>query len=275
MGCSVVSTWEVRAVEGLIADGVTRPAVCSCALRGSPGCQRLRLIVKPHATPGLAGAQLGRELFGTLLARELGVPVAEPALVLVAAPHAHDMSIRVTAARGKGVTVSPGLAFGTVYQDGLRSLLGYPDKLTEAGLADAVSLYCLDTILGQRDRLEANPNCALWHGRVLAYDFEATLGDDTLAVTRWRRPLSELLDPQPVFTRALRKRGPVPSVEPFVQALSALGPELLDQIVGCIPDEWSFEGLSAARHVNAVRERAEEFIDEMGRRVLIWQSRSR
>jgi len=70
---------------------------------------------------------------------------------------------------------------------------------------------------------------------------------------------------QHVFSRALRK---VPAPQDFLDRLSSLSDEVIQSFSNQIPPEWQSEDLpKIERHLKLMREHAEEFAEEITRRL--------
>jgi hypothetical protein len=110
--------------------------------------------VKALGLPEVTRLGLICELLGNMVARELGILTATPALVEIdqATADALNMSLQ-----GRGLTVKPGLAVGTTFLRPLHPVIG---TLPDDAAAEVPRLYGVDLVMQNPDRRASNPNCA-------------------------------------------------------------------------------------------------------------------
>jgi hypothetical protein len=226
--------WEVQYLEKVLDSGRTRPLVLRCSQLGvNPSPLPRTLIVKALGLPEVTRLGLICELPGNMLARELGVLTATPALVELDADTALALNMSL---RAKGLRVDPGLAVGSTY---LHPLHQVPPsgKLPDDVVAEMPRLYGFDLAVQNPDRRSGNPNCAILEDKLLAYDFEMAFSFLMLignTVGAWE------ITKHGIFARHLlypRLRHQEPSWKPLLDSLRELTAERLDQLIGHLPSD--------------------------------------
>lgn len=228
----VLLRWEVEYLEHVL-EGRTRPLVLRCAQLGATqNPVRRSLVVKAVGLPEVTRTSLIRELLGNMLARELGVHTATPALVEIDAEMANALNVSLSA---KGLRLEPGTAVGCTY---LRPLLPVAGDLPEPAATEVPRLYGFDLAVQNPDRRVDNPNCALFENQLLAYDFEMAFSFLMLigsTLEAWE------VSRHGIAARHLflpRLRGKKPNWQPLLDALRALTGERLDALIELLPPTW-------------------------------------
>jgi hypothetical protein len=249
--------WEVQYLEKVL-DGRTRPLVLRCTQRGiNPNPHPRSLVVKALGLPQVTPLGLICELFGNMLARDLGVLTATPALVEVDddAAAALNMSLEE-----RGLRVEPGLAVGSSY---LRPLFPAIGTLPEHAVVEAPRLYGYDLAVQNPDRRPENPNCALFEDKLLAYDFELAfsflrfIGD---AAEAWEVTKHGLFARHVMYPRLRHRK---PSWQPLIDSLRDLTVERLDQLVGHLPADWRGDVQRVRTHMVSLLESLSELEREL------------
>ncbi|HWO18406.1 MAG TPA: hypothetical protein VNO30_06505 [Kofleriaceae bacterium] len=181
-----------------------------------------------------------------MLARELGVVTATPALVEIDADTATALNVALAA---EGLSIKPGLAVGTTYLRGLLPVIG---ALPDEAAAESPTLFGFDLAVQNPDRRIDNPNCALHENHLLAYDFEMcfsvlmTVGATHAAweVTRHGLAARHVMYPR------LHKRSP--SWSALLAALQTLDANKLDALIGQLPASWQQDMHAVRAHVLAL-----------------------
>ncbi|MGY3563179.1 hypothetical protein ACVWXP_006448 [Bradyrhizobium sp. USDA 4463] len=114
---------------------------------------------------------LAREAIAVCLAADLGLPVAEP-LIVVVTPE-WIASIPDPAVRAK-VAASSSLAFGSKLATGQYSVWNTGTTVSASMLLTAAAIFVFDAIIQNFDRREENPNCLVNGEKILIFDHEMT-----------------------------------------------------------------------------------------------------
>lgn len=253
----ILLRWEVQYLEKVL-DGRTRPLVLRCTQLGvNPSPVPRTLVVKALGLPEVTRLGLICELLGNILARDLGVLTATPALVEIdeAAAAALNMSLQ-----GKGLKVEPGLAVGSTFLRPLHPVIG---TLPDDAAAEVPRLYGFDLAVQNPDRRVNNPNCALFEEKLLAYDFELAFSFLMMvgnAFEAWEVSKHGLCA-QHIFYPRLRKKKP--SWEPLLASLRELTAERLDDLIGCLPADWQGDVQRVRTHLVSLLGALDEFEREL------------
>lgn len=239
----ILLRWEAQYLESVL-NGRTRPLVLRCTQLGvNPSPLPRTLVVKALGLPEVTRLGLICELLGNMLARDLGVLTATPALVEIdqATADALNMSLH-----GRGLKVEPGLAVGTTFLRPLHPVIG---TLPDDAATEVPRLYGVDLVMQNPDRRASNPNCALYEEKLLAYDFELAfsflmaVGNSFEAWEVSKHGLSA----QHIFYPRLRKQNP--DWNPLLVSLRALTPERLDELIDYLPADWQADVQRVRTHL--------------------------
>lgn len=260
---------DARRLEKIFKSGRTHPLVIDCEkqIQGQKsGSASLHLmVVKARGLPEVSEQSLFCELFGNLLARELGISTPNPALIRLS-PNFVDQANQVLAS--DHIQIQVGIGVGCEYFPQF-----YP--ITENGnmkpeeVEQATRIYAYDLLVQNPDRRQDKPNCANHKGQIVAYDFElcftflmALIGVKTSPweITKHGICLKHF------FRTALRAKEV--SWAPFLGALQALHKSRLDVIIGELPEGWKQWGLAVQRHIEQVIINIREFEFELQRSLL-------
>jgi hypothetical protein len=257
----ILLRWEVQYLERVL-DGRTRPLVLRCNQLGvTPSPQPRTLVVKALGLPEVTRLGLICELLGNMLARDLGVLTATPALVEIDQDTAAALNMSL---QGKGLKVEPGLAVGTTFLRPLHPVIG---TLPEDAAAEVPRLYGFDLAIQNPDRRASNPNCALFEDKLLAYDFELAFSFLLVvgaAFEAWEVSKHGLYL-QHIFYPRLRQKNP--EWEPLLASLRALTAERLDELIGLLPPEWQGDVQRVRAHLVSLLRSLDEFEQELQRSV--------
>lgn len=183
-------------------------------------CQPQPRAAKPGrealGLPEVTRLGLVRELIGNMLARELGVFTATPALVEIDGETADALNVSLSP---RGLRIEPGTAVGCTY---LRPLLPATGVLPEEAAVEVPRLYGFDLAVQNPDRRIQNPNCALFENQLLAYDFEMAFSFLMLIGNTFEawEVSKHGIAPQHIFYPRLR--GKLPDWNPLLTALRTL-----------------------------------------------------
>jgi hypothetical protein len=253
-----VETWEAEALEQVKESGRTKPMVLSCKRAGGGVHERRPFLVKAIGAPEITALSLRNELLGMLLARELGLTAADPALIEIP-PDVAD-AINATLKR-YGFQIMSGTAVGSAHMTGLVPL-GLPMQLPEAAQDEAAAVYAFDLLTQNPDRRVSNPNCALREGHVFPYDFEMCFsftrlifgGGDPMDLEKHGIYRDHLFRP------TLHKLSSTIDLGPFCERLKRLAKKgRLDALVATVPEAWRGGTDQIVGHILAVASRASDF----------------
>jgi hypothetical protein len=220
------------------------------------------MVVKSLGLPEVTQSSLCAELFGNLLARELGVETPAPALVDLTPEFVEAIK---PALFPRGIRPQPGLAAACEYfRGGFASAV--PDAaLTRGELAQAARIYAFDLLVQNPDRRPEKPNCAQRGGRFMAYDFEMAFSF-LLVIGQKDEPWEVAkhgLGPKHLFYSSLRAAEI--DWEPFLTDLAGLSDDRLDWLEGCMPEAWRPWTARVRRHLVAAKMHLSEFAWELRR----------
>ena len=107
--------------------------------------------------------------------------------------------------------------------------------------AQASTLYAYDLLVTNPDRRIVKPNCALYNGELLAFDFEnsfsflhALFGPKPWLVSQLLVPLKG--PDKPFFQKELKQRGA--DWTPFMQTLEQMSASRLNELTKDFPSSW-------------------------------------
>jgi len=266
-----LSLWEPEQVLDIAKTGRTHPLILRCACRDGESGQRERLefVVKGLGLPEVTKESLFAELFGCVLAREVGLLAPRPVLVDVSPAFAdlvNDSKLLPLA-----VSLQPGLAAGFEYYN--QAILPATSivSLTEEQFREAASIYCFDLVTQSPDRTASNPNCLMLRGHLVPIDFGMCFSFlyalrlvDTAPwqVSHLRFAASHL------FAKHLRDRRPFDwDDEVLAQIRPVLNRERLTELVSATPREWRQHDEDVIDHLVQVGEHFDEFKWELLRSV--------
>jgi len=272
----LIETWEAQRFEKLLEVGRTRPLVVDCAYyppksaneetstSGSPPDHRL-MVVKSLGHPEVTEISLFSEVFGNVLARELGVATPTPALVNLSPEFVHAVAPLVAE---YGVSLTAGLGSGCEYLHGGLTPAVPGGFLTQEELQQATLIYGFDLFVQNPDRRRDKPNCASFAGSLIAFDFEMCFSFLLPIVGHaqaWEVSRHGIAGNH-LFHSVLKTRAP--SWTPLIDRLRALTVERLDQLAAALPGAWQSEAARVREHVTEVIMNLHEFELELQRSLL-------
>lgn len=272
----MIETWEAQRFEKVLEVGRTRPLVVDCAYYPSassneetnpaanPPDHRL-MVVKSVGHPEVTEISLFSEVFGNVLARELGVTTPTPALV--------NLSPEFTLAVGSlvadfGICLTAGLGSGCEYLHGGLTPTVPGGSLTQEELQQATLIYGFDLLVQNPDRRRDKPNCASFAGSLIAFDFEMCFSF-LLPIVGQAQPWEvsrHRIAGNHLFHAALKTRPP--SWMPFIERLNALTAARLNQLASALPGVWQSEAARVREHITEVIMNLNEFELELQRSLL-------
>lgn len=268
--------WEAARYIRPLKSGRTSPLVLSChrTVQDDAGTSRLirqDFVVKARGLPEITDQSLFRELFGNLIAQEMGVITPTPALVELTPEFvqvANQQLARDPDLAPRNVRLSPGTAVGTEHLGGGLSPIGSVALLTEAQRKQAVQIYSYDLLVQNPDRTaKGKPNCATLGDQLIAFDFELCFSFLLVfTIGRQAQPWEVSkhgLGSEHLFHRVLR--GEQIDWEPIRTALGRLSDGQLARLCGMLPAPWQETVQRVCTHLSAVRDHLPEFLIELQR----------
>jgi hypothetical protein len=274
----MLKTWEARRYEKILETGRTKPLVIECIrsplAENSEGeiFNKLRktFVVKTLGNPGVYEIGLFCEVFGNLIARELGINTPEPALIHlspefvgVVAPHLKNSGIQLTA----------GLAAGCEYlAPGLSPVL--PGTfLNDDELDQAIRIFGFDLLTQNPDRTRqkadgngnGSVNCASRSGTLVAFDFElcfSFLFSFGIQPKPWQVSKLPFFQSH-IFRQSLQSR--TLDFTDFFSRLKSLSSGRLDVLSSDLPEPWRGRASDACEHILQVVKKASQFEVELRR----------
>lgn len=273
----MIETWEAQRFEKVLEVGRTRPLVVDCAsyphassneetnTSASRPDHRL-MVVKSLGHPEVTEISLFSEVFGNVLARELGVVTPLPALVNLSPEFVQAVRPLVTE---YGISLTPGLGSGCEYLHGGLTSAVPGAFLTQEEIEQATLIYGFDLMVQNPDRLRERPNCASLSDSLVAFDFERCFSflfpiigglAPPWAVSRHGIAANHL------FHATLKTRSP--KWKPLIDRLRALNAERLDQLASSLPGEWQPTATKVRDHIIEVIMNLPQFELELQRSLL-------
>lgn len=225
--------WRATEFESVFERSRTKPLVLWCEHKDDDGkVESKRFLVKSPGHPEVLESNLFAELFGNLLARELGIQTPRPAIIVLTEPLVKSIQPLLP----KEIQLRVGFGVGCEYLSPITPLLS-DWKMPLALRPQASMIYGLDLVTANVDRRIGNSNCALWNQALLAYDFECSFS--FLHALFGPRPwiVSQLgIAQHHVFQRELKAVGT--DWAPFINAFKLLDARRFDEIVKDFPIPW-------------------------------------
>lgn len=269
----MLELWQAERLEKVLISGRTCPLLLECArstaepqsgLRFESATERRLMVVKALGLPEVTPESLFREMFGNLLARQLGVGTPTPALVNLEP----EFVAAIKPFLPNQVQLHTGIGVGCEYfRHGFTNVL--PDAyLSDELLAQAALLYAFDLLVQNPDRTRNRPNSALRAGNLIAYDFE--LAFSFLMVIGKPTPVWEFsqhgIAADHLFRSTLRNR--TVDWQPFVSAVSSLTKRQLEALCDPIPSAWCGQAAQVIEHLLKVKRHARKLAVELQRSLL-------
>jgi HipA-like kinase len=208
------------------------------------------------------------ELVASLLAKELGLPVPEPAVVEVD-PSIAELLPQDDHRLAETIRRSGGLNFATRVVVGGLGTWPVDRAIPGAIRSVAMEIFAFDALTQNADRRFDNPNLLSSNEQVYmidhdqAFSFLYALNANAPA---WNVVGLGFLE-QHVFYRGLK--GKPADLGRFREALQSLSDAKIDSISEDIPDEWRNEKLPRViSHIKDARDHAEELVEQVTRRLL-------
>lgn len=243
----------------------TKPAVLRC--EDESGQTVGYYVVKLLGGLETKEAGLVREMFGSSLAKHFGLFTPEPAIIKIEADLA-ELIAESEPGHAVRIRQSVGLNFGTELMTGF-SPWPVEKSIPEAMRQTALDIFSFDALIQNPDRRYTNPNLLVKGDVILVYDHElafAFLLDILPSATPWKLSDQRYLESHVFFTK-LRSR-PVDLMR-FVESLAGLSDSRIGRMSAEVAPEWNNGILfKIEAHLRLMREHAEEFAEEIRRRLV-------
>ena len=207
------------------------------------------------------------ELYASLLAQFLGIYAPAPAIVLIEKDLTEAIADAVSDPRHADIIRnSVGWNFGSCFVPNISS---WPvDKHVPAAIRDdATKIFAFDALIQNPDRAFINPNLGTCGNQLIIFDHELAFSFlSAIFPSRepWKLATETYLDNH-VFVGHLK--GERCSLD-FTGRLNSLSDALFREFASQIPEIWNSEDLSKIEaHLRLMQEHAEEFAEEVGRRL--------
>jgi hypothetical protein len=232
--------------------------------------EHLELLVKGAGLPEVTRQSLFAELFGCVLAREVGLLTPRPVLVEVSSDFA--ALVNDTKLLPKTVALQAGLAVGfEYYNQALLPATGI-SSLTDEQYREAASIYCFDLATQNPDRIVSNPNCFVLRGHLIPIDFGMCFSFlyalRLVETAPWQ--VSHLrFATNHLFAKHLREKRQLDwDAEVFAHIQPVFERErLLELLEGAVPSEWRERDDEVVDHLAQIGEHLDEFKWELLRSV--------
>ena len=224
------------------------------------------MLVKSKNTE-VAETHLFSELFGNLVARELGINTPEPGRVHISAEFADALKFSPAT---RHIVLAPGYGVGCAYLRGLAPTANFNTPKSEE-LADMQTIFGADMLMQNPDRRPEKPNCASFRGGILAFDFELTFS--FLLPLIGKQPPVWAIDQQGfhqnhLFYSELKRRQSDLDWTPFCQRFETLMAERIQKIFALVPADWNAYAEKVNAHLGEVRANLSRFHDALIRSLL-------
>ena len=269
----MLETWEAKRLERIISSGRTRPLVIECSRssdeiedRADEIDESSLKVVKAFDLPEISAFGLFSELFGNSLARVLGLETPEPCLVHISTPFATAANLVL---RREGLELKAGLASGCQhFSGGYRNVI--PETLSSDELQEAAQIYAFDLLVQNPDRIRQRPNCAIFSGNIISYDFE-TAFSFVLLIGKQPSPWEVSkhgLAKNHLFYSVLRAKKKEVNWKPLVSRLRKLKRDQVEELTSGFPHEWLGYAPKVYSHILTVAEHVKDFELELRRSLL-------
>lgn len=255
----MILTWEAENLENQLKSGRTKPLVIECSRAGHTN---QTFVVKAVGLPEVTQGSLFQEIFGNLLARELGVNTPDAALInlgtdFVASVNRYsDFKLHLVAGIGAG---------SKYFKLGFNNITAGATLTTEE-LAQAALIYGFDLIAQNPDRRTDKPNCAMRSGQLMAYDFEMSFSFLLPILGKPAAPweFSQHGIAERHLFRAVLMTQQV-DWSPLTLALKSLNAKRLKHLVSTLPDNWAEPAVRVCEHFLALRNQSTKLAVELAR----------
>jgi len=258
----------IEALQGFseFGTGTTKPMLIRGVCRTTH--EKSDYVVKYLNSPRMSFESSCRELLASFIARELGLNVAEPALINVTSNFADSL-------RGKegfnNAINSIGLNYGSkFFGPGFMELI-HKQHLNEEQLVQAKQIFALDIFISNADRRIDKQNMLTNGTKIIIFDHELAFGfimDIIKNPTPWIIGESDMIWIKNHFFYSTLK-GNEHNFITFVEGLYVLDDNFWEKANSLIPNEWKTGQISKIRQnlMDLINNR-EIFLNEINRLIL-------
>jgi len=245
--------------------GRTSPLLCGCSdQHGAPSGE---FVVKLLGRPDTGGCGALFEIVASRLANHFGILVPEAAAVDVTPDFARLLSDSLPALV-PAINASVGLAFATRVISPMSTWF-VGRTIPEVMFAHATKIFAFDSLIQNVDRRTEKPNLFTQGDDLYIYDHENSfsfLFALSVGSKPWILEQDTYLDNHPFYSRLKSKKL---ELGDFRERLAMLKDDALLKIRRDIPHEWIHEHLNRIEaHLTEVREHADEFVEQVIRRLV-------
>jgi hypothetical protein len=233
---------HIQALSGfdVLRNGSTEPMLIGGADRTSG--KRNRYVVKFTKAPRMSFTAAGCELLGAWMGKELGLNVAEPAVVHVGEAFADSLSGRNGYQDARN---SAGINFGSVYLEGFFELIKGKSALTHPLSEEARNIFAFDMFVSNSDRGAGKPNVLTNGENFVIYDHELAFSFIRLlpslrSKTPWLLGEAEREMYEKHFFYSYLKNSRIDFYE-FTERFSQINDYFWSRVVQFMPPEWYTE----------------------------------
>lgn len=245
-----------------MSTGRTSPALFACETANG----RADYVVKLRGGMERPGA-LVCELYASMLAQFLDVSTPAPAIVQIEKELADAVARSIGDSRRSDIMKeSEGLNFGSSF---IANMHTWPiGKHVPPAMHDAAAeIFAFDALVQNPDRKFNNPNLGMHDGKFVVFDHESAFSFLLALFPQhepWKLTKESYLGDHP-FARTLKGKC---CTQSFIQRLKALSDTQLRDFASQIPKSWNATGIPKIEaHLRLVREHAQEFAEEVERRL--------
>jgi hypothetical protein len=272
----MLHTWEAERLEGVLTSGRTKPLIVEC-VKFAPAAQiesededpsattveRRLMVIKASGLPEVTEGTLFNEVFGNLLAREMGINTPSPCLAHLSL----DFVQATSAALSRyNLRVAPGLAAGSEYFHGGFSNVAV-QSLSAVEVLQASLVFAYDLLVQNPDRVPLRPNCGSRSGTIMVYDFETAFSFLLLIGAQphpWQVSRHGIA-PNHLFFNVLKQRKAEITWKPILEGLRRLTPERLEEMTTALPLDWRQRCEEVRNHITNVGRNLDKFELELQR----------
>ncbi len=245
--------------------GRTSPAIFSCVREGSAEQEEYFVKLKGGIELGTEG--LVCESVASVLAAYFQISHPRPALVDLDIDFVRLVSEQEPT-KAALMMNSVGTNFGTL---ALNNLITWPvDRRPSASQFDsATDIFAFDVLIQNPDRRYNNPNLGTVGDQLYIYDHELAFSFrfNVIPIREPWKLADQKLWNDHVFFNSLKRKAL--SLEHFVGRLSAMPPNILDDLEESLPSDWTREMFPTINtYLRALADHADEFKEEIVQRLI-------
>lgn len=257
-----LTTWIALGYLEAPVQGTTKPLFYQCVSEIVSADTETFLVKSLSSYEPMA-----REIVGNRLAQLVGLRTPIPALIEMP----EGLAERVNELRRDAGTFTnqrSGLAAGALQfsANNIMPLSGVASEMRE----DALKLFVYDMLAWHDDRTDRNPNCAVTADGLIVYDFERCFiemepdeeDESEPKLPPWDAASGKYASCHMFYTGL---KGATEVAQMVDEVLGAMTDEGLAKCLEGLPQEWKPEGERIIRHIEAVKEHADDFVESISR----------